>query len=418
MIGEFIAICVLTLCVFFTAHFAARVCHREEALKPWLPMILVTLLPWIAATCFSVVFHIVYDNPYDGTGHEEHARLIARSIERGDAQLRDFLVLGNHGYRAVLGCFYALTDASPLIIYGINGLCGFAGMLLSLEAACRYFGGRRLPGWLVCVTMLSPSMLLWAPKNLKEGPIILSIGLILGWFCIQEGMRRRPEQHIGMLVGCGMLFFLRPHTAVAWLVGLALGQIQPTTNLLRSIVAGVLLFGVAIGGVLAIEVLMPGILTGISEEGLTNTMVSNYRTRMHIGDTAIVRQSDPIPVLSGLSLVALSPPPYLWRSPIWLVLGLESLAMTSALVLSWLFLPCSWRNMLGKPVVPGVIYVILLMSYYLSYMYNIGLAVRLKMQLLPALLLLISAPVLSVQQVTELKVVKQLLRPRGGEAVC
>ena len=226
---------------------------------------------------------------------------------------------------------------------------------------------------------------------------MFSIGQVVSWFLTGPDGKRSTKDNVGFGFGCVCLFFLRPHIAAAWLGGMAIGNVQPTQSLVKSFAMGLAFVVIAIGAVYGVDMVKPGFLQSLNEEGLMQTMDQKYQSRKHIGDTAIYGQNDPIPVATGLGIIGLTPPPGFWGSPPWLVLGMESLATTLALLCSWMFMAVSRAKLLSRSSVTGAGYVILLLAFYLSYSYNMGLAVRMKMQVVPAMIILISGPVFQRQ---------------------
>ncbi|QDS87232.1 hypothetical protein EC9_14100 [Rosistilla ulvae] len=397
MIDDAISTLILFLCGVFLVMFIQRVCNRQPALKHAFPILLFCLTLWSLATCFSIDYHIRQGVEYDGTAHDREAHYIANQIKNFNLHSSSWMVIGNNGYRLFLGVFYALTNAGPVAIYGINAAFGYLGMLLVLESSCRYFHAKRCPAILVLTAMALPSMMLWSPKNLKEGSIIFCIGLIVRWFAHPTESKKAFGDHLSFAFGSVLLFYFRPHIAAAWVGGMAIGAAQPTKSLPKAFFASIAFLSIGISAFYAVEIAKPGFNQEVADQGLTETMNSRYETRMHMGNTAIYRQTNPIPVGTGLMIILLSPPPYLWASPPWLILGLESLFLTSASLASWMLTKVQRLQLVRDSIVIGSLYTIIFLAFFLTYSYNVGLAVRQKMQVTPAILLLLAAPVFQAQ---------------------
>ncbi|MBB3208340.1 hypothetical protein FHS27_004168 [Rhodopirellula rubra] len=400
MLTELFAIGAFAVMLWVMVWQAFRVCRKEQSLRRVAPFVVASAFVWSIATLCGMYAGINDADFNDGTIHEIEARVVAARLLDGGFKPTEFLVVGNKGYRLLLGMFYALTNASPWIIYGFNGMVGFTGMLLTLSSVCRYFEGRRCPVWLVVLSLLLPSCLAWAPLNLKEGMLLFGIGLILNGVLYPPGRTRTVGSKAGLFFGSALVFFLRPHIAAAWLGGLVFGFVQPTQSVGKAISACLAFSIVGIGAFYAIELARPGFMQGVRDEGLTGSLDASFQSRKSIGSTAIYQQSNPIPVVTGLFILALSPPPQFWGTPAWLILGMESFVLTFLLVHGWFVrrLP-SKLQLLRKPMVVGSIYVLIFLAFHLSYSYNMGLAVRQKMMAIPAILLLISGPVLQTQKV-------------------
>jgi hypothetical protein len=375
-----------------------RVTKREASLRPATVIMLLAAVLWACSAIFGIVYYVEMGNEYDGTLHERDARHVANQIRESSFGFSDMLVLGNNGYQNLLGVFYAFTGISPWAIYGINAVLGFSGTLFVLEAICRHFRAVRCPTWLVLLALFSPSLALWAPKNLKEGLLIWSIGLIVSWFLNKRDSKRHFTDHAALVVGAITLFFLRPHTAAAWLGGMALGTMRPAHSIAKTVAAGLAFVAMSVGALVGVNYIRPGFYSSLTEQGLTETLNEGYQSSNSLGNTAIYRQENPIPVVTGLMIATLAPPPNFWGSPPWLILGLESLARSMAVFFGWTLFSVGFGRLLREPNVRGAIFVILLFSLYLSYSYNMGLAVRLMIQLVPAILILAAAPAILRQR--------------------
>ncbi len=125
-------------------------------------------------------------------------------------------------------------------------------------------------------------------------------------------------------------------------------------------------------------------------------MQAGYESRKYMGETAMYDQAAPKPFITGMLIILLSPPPQFWGQPIWLVMGMESLAITLTLLYGFISSGRQVRSNLKNPFYFGAVYVFLLMSFFLSYSYNMGLAIRQRMQVIPAALVLIGAPFLPI----------------------
>ncbi|SMP51680.1 hypothetical protein SAMN06265222_103323 [Neorhodopirellula lusitana] len=400
MFTEIFAIGALAFMLCVMVWQAVRVCSREQSLRSATPIVIASSLVWAVATLNGLYVGINDSDFNDGTIHEIEARVVASRLLDGGLQPAEYFVVGNKAYRLLLGSFYAITDASPWVIYGFNGMVGFIGMLLTLSSICRYFECRRCPVWFVVLSLLLPSCLAWAPLNLKEGGLLFGIGLVLNGILYPPSSARTIGSKAGLFIGGILVFFLRPHIAAAWLCGLVFGFVQPTQSLGKAVIACLVFGVVGIGAFCAIELARPGFIQGVADDGLTGSLDAGFQSRKTIGSTAIYQQSNPIPVVTGLLILALSPPPQFWGSPAWLILGLESLTLTLLLVHGWLLrrLPSRLR-LLRMPMVVGSIYVVIFIAFHLSYSYNMGLAVRQKMMAIPAILLLIAGPVFYSQKV-------------------
>ena len=135
----------------------------------------------------------------------------------------------------------------------------------------------------------------------------------------------------------------------------------------------------------AIEQLSPGFSDQVSEQGLTNVL--DKATDHAQGGSAIVRQSTPIPFVNGLIFILAEPNPIYWLNINYAIVGLEAWFITIMNIYLWK----NATNRVGLLITPrGTMCVVAIMSigFYLGYMYNMGLMVRQRLQVMPALILL------------------------------
>ncbi len=179
---------------------------------------------------------------------------------------------------------------------------------------------------------------------------------------------------------------------------MSLGRLRQGKSGIRAFLAAAVFFIFSVGAVYAVELTKPGFLGSVSEEGIRGSMQSNYDARKHLGDTAVYDQADPKPFITGFLIILFSPPPQYWGHPVWFLMGMESLALTLTLLFGLFNSGQTSKAKVKTPFCFGAIYVLLLMAFYLSYSYNMGLAIRQRMQVIPAMLVLIGAPLLPAKR--------------------
>ncbi len=396
---EWITVALLIATYIALVAIIVRICSRHPIMAEHQTLLFAISVIWALAATFNLSFWTDESNPYDGTAHEREARIISDQLSDGRFE-RTRVFLGNELYRVILGHFYYVTRIDGWFIYGFNGLCGFTGMMLSVLAVAKGLQATSIPRWFILLGMCLPSLLLWCPLNLKEGGIMLCLGIILYSFSDLPLTLKQSSRSIPFGVACLYLFLIRPHIAAAWIGGMSLGRLRQKKSGIRAFLAAGVFFVCSIGAVYAVELTKPGFLGSISEEGISGSMQSNYEARKHMGDTAMYDQTDPKPFLTGLLIILFSPPPQFWSQPVWLLMGMESIALTLTLFFGITFSGQQLKSKLRTPFCFGAIYVMLLMAFYLSYSYNMGLAIRQRMQVIPAMLVLIGAPLLPLSRRT------------------
>ena len=109
------------------------------------------------------------------------------------------------------------------------------------------------------------------------------------------------------------------------------------------------------------------------------------------GGSAIIRTDKPIPLLSGMILVFLEPNPTMWQSLQFAVCGIESYTYLVLISVAWIRCRNKMKIFLSQACVESVL-VLVILSFYLGYMYNMGLLVRQRIQVVPAIVLLAAIP--------------------------
>ena len=347
-----------------------------------------SLFVWIVVTTHRAAIYIPSlegEGGYDGTLHENMARITADGISNGQISFLDLQLFSNEGYQSLLGIFYAFTGAPNFAAVAIHSLMAYVGLLFILESVALTVGQRIVPKWMVAYTMFLPSAIIFTPWLLKEGPVLWGIGILMR---ANVAPSKFFSTAFGVLLasaGAMILFAMRPHIAAAWIIAAVIGHCSPFKRpiiSLLAIIASLLCYGLTIA---AIEQLSPGFSDQVSEQGLTNVL--DKATDHAQGGSAIVRQSTPIPFVNGLIFILAEPNPIYWLNINYAIVGLEAWFITIMNIYLWK----NATNRVGLLITPrGTMCVVAIMSigFYLGYMYNMGLMVRQRLQVMPALILL------------------------------
>jgi len=388
---------VLLSCVLFGwAHVVVRdVCRRNAAIRPWRETLIGAVWVWFAWIIFKLAIIVPVWQVGDCRVHEMHARVYARSIAMGAGVLSTDkgTLVGNHFYRALWGGIYAVTDAPWFFPYIFNGFAACCGLILLLEAICRGMQCTRLPRWIVLFVVLVPSAVFWTTENLKEGLMLWGICMVVR-FCADPAMDFGSPFRVGAsMVGLLIAVLMRPHVAIACFIPLLLPYSNPKRPG-RTVLTLTMIVVAWIGGLATFKALKPGVIENMMEGDVIESLEEGYRN--NVGGSAIIRQSAPIPVLSGLFILLFEPTPFRWSSVSLIAAGLEAFVFTGLLIVGWIRV----RNrlvLLSKPVVLSSAFALLGLAFFFSYIYNVGYASRQRVQALPALLVLLTAPYLTGQ---------------------
>lgn len=369
-----------------------RVCARQAAMWPRRSYLALLAILWC---CMPIAKKCYFDDllpPSDALEHEAVAREVADLLR--DGRISDafaYFSVGNPAYQSFVGVFYALTGASEVILYTVNGALAFWGLLGLLDIFSRHTRCARVPLPVTTLILLLPSAMFWTTTNLKEGPVLWGICMML-YLTIPSSQRGDRSMRALPIAGLMVTAILRPHIAAAWLVGIAAGAMveRRRIGLLVSSGLGVL------ASIVLLSLLAPHLFENAARDGVTTMLAERYDTLSvndSAGGTSLTGES-PIPVLSGLILIVLRPWPTEVHGFVALLVGLEVWLLAGFGVLCW-FKAASRRRLLMQPAIITSIVVLLLLGFFFSYMHNMGLVVRQRLMCFPALLCIYVWPLMS-----------------------
>ncbi|MFV1965100.1 MAG: hypothetical protein ACC628_06725 [Pirellulaceae bacterium] len=389
-----------------------RICARQPALWPHRNYLAVLAILWCSMAIAKKCYFDDILPPSDALEHEAIARDFSQLFRDGRIhEAVSHFSVGNPAYQLFAGVFYAFTGASEVVLYTVNGALGFWGLLGLLDILCRHTGCSRMPVSVVTVTLLLPSPLFWATTNLKEGPVLWGICMML-YLTVPASHRGVRSSRVLPMTGLLVTALLRPHIAAAWLLAIAAGAMVERKR--------IGLFAISGTGVLASIVLLgllaPQLFEKAARDGLTTTLAERYDTLSindRIGGSNLTGNT-PIPVVSGLVLILFRPWPGEVHGLGALLVGLEMWGLAALGLLHWIQARPRLR-LLMRPAIVTSIVALLLLGFYFSYMYNMGLVVRQRVMCFPAILSIYTWPLLARQGVgigKTLPLLRSRLRPR------
>lgn len=378
--------------MFWCLRIVDAVCFRNIALQPHRNWIVVSLFVWCVVTGHRAGVWIPSlggVGGYDGTGHEKIARNVAEQLNSGTVSLTEMDFLSNEGYRNLLGLFYALTAAPNFLACAFHAMLAFCGLLFTLEAVAIATKQARIPWWFAAYVMLLPTALIFTPCILKEAPALWGIGVLIRFGVSPEHYLKNLTSIITVGLGALTVFLMRPHIGGAWMVAVAASHSISFKKPVFTLVALAGAFGGYLLTMATAEMVTPGFSDKVNDVGLVETL--DEMTDHAQGGSAIYRETTPVPFLNGLIFVFLEPNPLYWGNPNYAIVGIEVWFLTIVLIWNWSKMPNKIR-LLASPNGLLCIFAILALSFYLGYMYNMGLMVRQRLQVMPALILLASLP--------------------------
>jgi hypothetical protein len=371
----------------------ARHCRRNPVIGHWRPLLVVISIIWAGYFAVKVpLTEDIYSIRTDAAQHDVNARQIADFLRAGDLQSA-FSKFGasNEGFDFSIGVIYAVTRAPQVAVIGVITLMAFSGLLTLLDVLVRSTGATRLPVWVVLMMGFYPEALFWCTDLWKEGLVLWGLCTMLQ-FIAPDPTKRGFHRWIAPIIGALVFAFLRPHIAFAWLVAIAMTQVIKQRRWGLAVISGA---GVVVSFLLILAV-APRLVQSVMNRGLVSTLEGSLDSQSR--DTGAftgsqIRDSTPIPVITGMTLLFLRP--YPWEAPHWVALlaGLEVWLLSGIIAVSWLNLR-NWRKYMFSPMMLTCILVTFFLAFYFTYLFNLGLMVRQRMQFYPALMCFAATPCL------------------------
>ncbi len=365
--------------------------ERARGLTHWRSVLSLAAMVWWIVPFLKRAYVDDFFYPDDSIIHESTARDIAHLLQNQDWQsAMDYFGFGNEGYRFFLGIFYAITNTDELVTYAIHGFLAFWGMLSVLELACVHTSARRVPLWVVLLTVANPSCIFWTTFNLKEGAMLWGICMLLR-SAVRFGESKRNESLFLPTLGLLVAGFLRPHIIAAYLAALAVGVAvrQRRMGLAVATVLGM------VAALAMLKTMAPAMFESISADGVGTALTERFHELNGTGGSAITyARGTPIPLVSGFLLINLRPFPWEVGDITTMAAGGEIWIITAASVFSWYSLRSRTR-LLTTSYVMTLLVTIVAISFYFTYMYNMGLMVRQRVMAFPALISLAVLPALA-----------------------
>ncbi|QDU82820.1 hypothetical protein Pla110_45830 [Polystyrenella longa] len=363
-------------------------CSKNDRLNRWRFLLHISAFLWIAMVFLKRFYIDQILPPRDAISHEMWARHVAECLAHQDFDnLTHILGIGNRGYRLVLGAFYWLTDAPQTATYAVHASLAYWGLLSMVDLYSQHFRASRIPFVVIALSVFCPSALFWTVGNIKEGAALWGICMTTRFTYMYLSKRKRKIQFLTIL-GAGTIAFFRPQMAVLWIVGLAGGTIKKDVKPGMIVVS---LVGVVVTFYL-IQMVAPAVVDKIVKNGLLETAQEEYELRASIGNSAInFRNGVPTPFISGGILLLTRPWPNEVHNISSLFAGVETWFVFVILCYQWIRCP-DRKMVLMHPLTMSLLGALFCFSFYFSFMYNMGLMVRQRLMVYPAILGLVAIP--------------------------
>lgn len=414
-----IAITIVYLAIFTYLVFRLPF-FRVQGWSPWWPTALF-LLKVTCGTALTLIYTYYYANRHEADIYKyfDDARVMYRALHHRPTDYfrmlfgigidneyfeQQYLFKMDHWYRPYYGKSYndshlvirfnaLLWPISRGIIHVhtiVMCFLSFIGLTALYKGVAHAFKGREKPLWLGI--MLIPSVLFWGSGVLKEGLLLLGMGLMIYSFFSLTVKPRHPVLWVLLLLSAAIVGATKMYILLALIPGMTTYiWVKNNPSLLGWKYAVMLLFFLAIG--LQMGHLFPG-------SPMLQTLAAKQKEFICLADWMGSGSQIDIPLLSNhpSSLFMAAPTgfmntlcrPWLWESNSMLML-LSAIENTLVLVLlAWGLLGLK-KQKINSPNLLGFLISFVLISYILIGITTpvLGALVRYRMPMLPALLAII-----------------------------
>lgn len=372
-----------------------RVVRAEH--DPWMRRLLV--LAFAAKMLSSLGRYVVVSGVY-GTGdsfaYARDGAELADAFRRGDllTTLGDFFANTRFGTRFIeilTGMLFTVTGATRLGAFLVFSFAGFWGLYLCYRAFCLALpeGNRRRYGAMV---LLFPSLLFWPSSLGKEAWMMLALGLSA--YGAARLFRQMRGAYVWLALGLGAATLVRPHIALALAVAVTGAYVLRARRAgagrslpLARVAGTIALFGLCVVALRTVETRFADQVGGEGVQGL----LEYASTQTAKGGSEFEAVGTPSPLDIPAAAVAVLFRPFPWESANVLAF-LASLEGTFLLVMLFRNRRALVSALRARSpyVVFAALYALLFVIAF-SSIGNFGILARQRVQVLPFLLVLLSA---------------------------
>jgi hypothetical protein len=358
------------------------------------------------------VFYAIFSEPIserllgvslmDSRWHDAQAKSIAEHLSNGNWDIVwDYWHTGNPAYDLSVALLYYFTGTGISFVTALNGWLAFLGGLVLARHFGTLFKGVRIRNAGFLFIIFFPSVIFWTTSNLKEGLMYLAICLVIGGtLSRRQGM---VKISVGAIIGTAVGLVLRPHVIICWIGAIA------AVYLFRG---GRRIYAL---GLLALMPFMLNLTAAHVQMELTAEsalkVAEDRFTALEGGGSAITYEGGkPILLISGLISIFFRPFPWDVSSLRTGINAFETWVTTGIILLGIYKLTRDERRYLLRfSEIDVAIVALLALALFLTFLPNVGLMVRQRVQALPALLILAVTPFLVKAWFRNLRVARGLL---------
>ena len=375
------------------------------AFDPKVRLIVVTGgIVWILFSCnHELIYPVLGISDCDAYAYKKLAfEHIIPELESGNYALilRCLVKPGESFYITYQAVIYHL-GGTPFSVLAINAFMAFWGGLALTRFIYSFSSISSQKGMVLPLLLIfTPSVVFWSSANLKEA---FSYWAICQVFCFLRPVTDKKEvvyNFAMLLIGTAVGLVVRPHIILFWIFGVFLVIIIQKQYWKYAIVL-VLLAPLMIWQV--------KIVTGVNLLNFKETkqlLVRGEKFRQHLLSDIAVDPSTgastfryggngPVPILSGAKNTLFRP--FFWRANNMrsLLTAIEIWTITVGIILSWMRIRSKeWKIIFRNPAIRCAILVCIPFFLFFTYFPNEGLIARQRIQLFPALMVLLAIPLL------------------------
>lgn len=307
--------------------------------------------------------------------------------------------IGNGTFRFLIGLCLSYFWMTTFVVIALGSMLSFCGSLSLIEVMSSISRRRPLPDIAVLLILIAPSVLFWSTELLKEG-----FGYWGGCCFVKlcHTMGRFPTvgrvtSNNTLWIGACVNVLLRPHHGLAWLGGLCFTMLFSKGR----VTYAMMLLAAGIAATAALASLRPELWAKLQSTSISEAFNEDYEGKSQIGGSAINHGPvGPIPLVSGMVLLLVRPFPWEVSSAqsliagveIWLWFAIFSYGLCRSFMRGDVKASCCHHTVL-MCVITFLLYALLF-----SFMYNMGLLVRQRVQVYPAMFIIAGALFFGVSQ--------------------
>ncbi len=327
--------------------------------------------------------------PLDVVGHHNWSLYIAKQIGLGNwTAVRSHSNFGNDLYQVYVGFIYAFTGLSVRFVIMLNAFIAFCASLALFSGFRRiYPAGSPAPLWGILVIFF-PSVVFWTTANSKEALMYWSICQVVVFVLGQDGRRAvlpGPLTITAMAVG----LLLRPHVMGCWLAAVFAVAVIKFRKLAYVALLAPCLFVAGIGAERLTGMDVESVDSVVAYGQAMNATLQRDKTQ---GSNIGYAGGGPVLFVSGLVSIFFRPFPWQIDSLRIALNCLEAWCLTLAITWGWMRAGGHRLEILKLPPVLVSLLVCMGFAVFLTFVSNVGLMVRQKIQIVPALLALSLLP--------------------------